>query len=44
MSQNFNSLWHSCNWWAYFYWKCSGHNFGGWGSKWGIRLFFFFYA
>jgi len=41
MSQNVNRLWHSCNWWTYFHWKCSDHNFGAEGSKWGIRLFFF---
>jgi len=33
MSQNVNRLWYSCNWWVYFHWKCSDHNFGGWGLK-----------
>jgi len=31
--KTFNRSWHSCNWWAYFHWKCSDHNFGGWGLK-----------
>jgi len=37
MSQNVDHMWHSCrsNWWTCFHWKCSDHNFGGWGLKMG---------
>ena len=40
MLQNVKRLWYSCKWRAYFHWKCSDHNFEGWGLKFGDQIIF----